>query len=364
MTPAARTHARRRRGTAIVYLTISMVVLFGFASLAVDFGRVEVAKTQLQTAADAAARSGALALKNVLYGTSAAAASAAASAAANTADGSAVVLDQTADVDLGVWTAATKTFVVVTDPTIANAVRVTARRVASRGTGVPLLFLKALGRPTYDVQAVAVCQVTAAAQVTMNIPATCNPYLAGQPPGVSASNGNPHNSPDYSAGTLGKPSSSPVQAGLPVAGGQTFTFDGVNGSAAHDPSGPPVSADGGGGTAINTAGSEHGISTLYAPFNCILGVYLNDSVPGSAAAPPVLDFSTAASQNFTSLSPKLNQTFFIGDGRTSGGAIQQFVAPAGATRLFLADMDSYEWNNNIGSFTITVHGPAHVTTVH
>jgi hypothetical protein len=50
----------------------------------------------------------------------------------------------------------------------------------------------------------------------------------------------------------------------------------------------------------------------------------------------------------------LRQLFFIGDGLTSGGVIQQFVVPQGATRLFLATMDGYGQYNNIGSFTVTV----------
>ena len=117
--------------------------------------------------------------------------------------------------------------------------------------------------------------------------------------------------------------------------------------------------------ATNTAGSEHGLSNLYAPINSIVAVFVNDHVPGtSGTTPPALNFSTAASRDFASLSPQLNQIFFIGDGRTSGGTVQQFLVPAGATRLFIGDMDAYEWNNNVGQFNINVHGPAHVTTVH
>src|SRR5688572_15467529 len=51
---AGRRHSRRR-GLSIVLVVLTLVVLIGFVSLAVDVGRVRVAKIQLQTAADAAA---------------------------------------------------------------------------------------------------------------------------------------------------------------------------------------------------------------------------------------------------------------------------------------------------------------------
>ena len=46
--------------------------------------------------------------------------------------------------------------------------------------------------------------------------------------------------------------------------------------------------------------------------------------------------------------------FFIGDGKTSSGALRRYLVPAKATRLYLGVMDGYEWNNNSGSFTVTV----------
>jgi hypothetical protein len=52
----------------------------------------------------------------------------------------------------------------------------------------------------------------------------------------------------------------------------------------------------------------------------------------------------------------LKQVFFIGNGLTSTNQVQQIIIPAGATRLFLGTADSGQWNNNIGSFTVTVTG--------
>ena len=43
-------------GMALVYGIVMVTVLLAFASLAVDLGRVQLAKTELRQAADAAAR--------------------------------------------------------------------------------------------------------------------------------------------------------------------------------------------------------------------------------------------------------------------------------------------------------------------
>ena len=49
----------------------------------------------------------------------------------------------------------------------------------------------------------------------------------------------------------------------------------------------------------------------------------------AAAATPA--FSAAAiGEAFAELSPRIAQTFFIGDGRTPGGATQRFLVPGGA----------------------------------
>src|ERR1700733_9685456 len=99
-------HRNNRHGIAILYTILAMVALLAILSLAVDFGRVQVVKTQLQRAADAAARYGAAGLSNIISGQSAAAANAVAAAADNTADGTSVVIDPVKDVQLIIWNAA------------------------------------------------------------------------------------------------------------------------------------------------------------------------------------------------------------------------------------------------------------------
>jgi hypothetical protein len=148
----------------MVYTILLMAVLTGFCSLAVDFGRVEVVKTELRRTADAAARA---AVANISSGITAAQNAAIAVAALNTADGSAVTITA-ADIDFGTWTASTKTFTVLTGNarTSANALRVTCNRTAANGNAVPLLFAPLIGKSSADVSASTIAYGTTPATTT------------------------------------------------------------------------------------------------------------------------------------------------------------------------------------------------------
>ncbi|HEV8377363.1 MAG TPA: pilus assembly protein TadG-related protein [Tepidisphaeraceae bacterium] len=148
-----------RRGIAAIYSILMLVVLCGMVSMGVDLGRVQLAKTELRAAADGAARAGAAGLAASV---TQAKSDAAAVAAANTCDGSAVVIDQTLDIEFGAWDDSAKTFTVLTGSAqnSANAVRITARRIAARNTAIPLVFARLVGRSTCDINAVAIAKVT------------------------------------------------------------------------------------------------------------------------------------------------------------------------------------------------------------
>jgi Putative Flp pilus-assembly TadE/G-like len=60
--PKMKSSSRRRSGQILVLVTIAMVVLIGFASMAVDIGLLYATRRRMQTAADAAAIAGASAL--------------------------------------------------------------------------------------------------------------------------------------------------------------------------------------------------------------------------------------------------------------------------------------------------------------
>ena len=183
----------------------------------------------------------------------------------------------------------------------------------------------------------------ASAAVVVHVPGTSNPYLAGMPAGATASL------------TDSAPGESPVEAtGLAVFGGATFTFS-ATGAVANDPNYPRKGPDGG-AMRRHRVGAQNGFADVTMPINALLGVFLTDEQPGGSA-PGALDFSTGASRDFTTLAPGLYQPFFIGDGQTSGGVMQSFTAPEGATRLFLGVMDGYEWTNNVGAFEVVVDGP-------
>jgi hypothetical protein len=139
---------RARTGFALVWATVILVVLIGIASLVVDYGRVVVAESELQTAADAAALH---ASGGIADGT--ASIRAAASIADNRADGHAIQI-RPEDVVLGQIDPTTGEFIAGRTP--ADAVRVIVQRRAARGTGLPLVFGTLIGVPSIDLAASSV----------------------------------------------------------------------------------------------------------------------------------------------------------------------------------------------------------------
>lgn len=130
-----------------------------------------------------------------------------------------------------------------------------------------------------------------------------------------------------------------------LSAGSTVTFSSVIGTVSCCGGGSPNGADGGTGASGTTdiyswraiSGIKDDSATMF-----LVGVFTNASPSGSA--PARLDFTGAAAKNFTDLSPLLNQTFFIGDGRRNDGTtLQKFHAPAGATRLSLGFADAYDF---------------------
>jgi Flp pilus assembly protein TadG len=362
-----------RRGSVMLYMSFALVVICGFVSLAVDYGRVQVARSELQTAADIAARYAATGIKHEINGINASAAMAQAALAENKVDARLIKQSQFT-VETGVWNPDVSKFVPHTQVDKINAVRVTLKCQPGDGSAVPTSFASVLGfsqasitvtsTALYDSDDLYTTSTgTGTRYVQKYVPATSNLWLAGMPAGTIASNPNPHNNPDY-AGTTTTPRQTPVaMAGLRVTPGSTLTFDGVNGGANNEKSATLYDGDGNTGQIVNNlTGGEHSKSDIRAPINSVVAVFLNDNVP-TGTSPTTLDFSTDTSRDFAALKPQLNQTFFIGDGRRDNGDLQQFVIPPGATRLFIGTMDSYEWNNNVGGFTVTATAATKVVLV-
>lgn len=175
----------------------------------------------------------------------------------------------------------------------------------------------------------------------VNVPATSNPYLAGMPNGTKSRVGD------------SAPQQSPVLVERTLSHAVAVTFAAV-GAIQHTPQCPPdCSGPNGAEFARHLDGAEHGISDVFAPMDALMGVFLSDEQPDRGRPPARLDFRVSP-RNFDNFSPKLKQVFLIGDGKTRSGAPRLYLVPANATRLYLGVWDSYEWNNNSGSFTVTV----------
>lgn len=177
--------------------------------------------------------------------------------------------------------------------------------------------------------------------LSVNVPATSSPYLAGMPSGTKARVGD------------SAPQQSPVLVPRTLSYAVAVTFSAL-GAIEHMPACPP-GCYGPNGTemARHQSGAEHGISDVSAPMDALVGVFLSDEPPDRSAAPRTLDMRESAGGS-PNIWLQLKQVFFIGDGRSKSGAPRRYLVPARATRLYLGVMDEYEWNNNAGSFTVTV----------
>ena len=135
------------------------------------------------------------------------------------------------------------------------------------------------------------------------------------------------------------------------------------GNNANDPDGVGAAP----ATSSNTGTSS--ISGMKAPgAGYLVGVFVPAGGP-TGTAPTALDFtSSGLGTSFTSLSPLLDQVFFIGDGLTGDGTgtQQKFNIPSGAGQLWLGISDAPGYNgapgaydDNLGSYTVgfTVNAP-------
>ncbi|RME75619.1 MAG: PEP-CTERM sorting domain-containing protein [Planctomycetota bacterium] len=115
--------------------------------------------------------------------------------------------------------------------------------------------------------------------------------------------------------------------------------------------GPPFFGPEGGGSGRTDLSAFGGISGFLADSQGpLVGVFLDNNVP-NGTAPARLDFTNGGlGTNFTTLSPGLGQVFFIGDGVTSNGTLQQFIAPAGATRLAFGIPDGFGFVGKPGAY--------------
>jgi hypothetical protein len=174
------------------------------------------------------------------------------------------------------------------------------------------------------------------------VPGRASPWLAGMPDGALGC-GAPDQAPDESPILV---------ANLRFEANDALTFT-VSGFTCHCAGCCSPNPDGGAVYCLSCS-AINGIGTLCAPLNSLIGVFLDAEQPDSTPAPPGMDFNDPASRDYLSLAPQLKQVFFIGDGRTSLGAVQQIYVPAGATRLYLGSNDGFGWYDNTGEMVVTV----------
>jgi hypothetical protein len=196
-------------------------------------------------------------------------------------------------------------------------------------------------RQAVILAALASLTVTGAAAHSVTVKGKANPYLADQPTGTTCCSGD------------SVPKESPVLALDNLQAGETLTFS-TTGSVGYEPGSVAPSADGYTNLIFNmTADYGTGIS---GPLNVytsgLVGLFTNGTQPVDPA-PAQLNSGVS----FKTLSPGLNQIFWIGDGLTGTGTgtRQKFIVPAGATTLYLGVADGFGWANNPGKIKVKIH---------
>lgn len=144
-----------RRGAVIVLAAVMLVVLLGMIAFAVDVGCLGLARTQLQTAADAAALAAAgssgKSEAEIIQ-------TARQFANANIVSGRHVQLNS-GDVEFGSWDVAAHTFTPLPAGQVGTAVKVTVRTDDDSGGETPLFFGRLLGFSSIAQEASAVATV-------------------------------------------------------------------------------------------------------------------------------------------------------------------------------------------------------------
>jgi hypothetical protein len=150
-----------------------------------------------------------------------------------------------------------------------------------------------------------------------------------------------------------------------AASGATFQFSGASGAVNYNYTNTfDVPGPDGENFQTSVLNSVGGISGYDGPVGALVGVFLTNSDPQNATPPATLNFSSSGSTTFSSLSPALGQVFYIGDGLTGtgNGSEQTFIAPAGATQLYLGVPDGHlfqgapgDYDDNTGAFSVTIN---------
>jgi hypothetical protein len=218
------------------------------------------------------------------------------------------------------------------------------------------------GTETFTVR-LAAGTATATRQLTLSVgttvsttvPATANPWGAGRATPPEPGGWGPGSAPPSVAVPMGT-------RWIEVSATGSIVSGSVVGGAT-----PPNGPDGLSGFSPQFVAPAGGVSGLNeGTWSPLVGVF-TDGKSQPPKPPATLDFRSAGlGMNFTILSSALWQTFFIGDGRSSAGVSQRFLAPSGATRLYIAIPDCIlstgigtacsvgGYGDNVGAFNVKV----------
>ena len=147
----ARVRRHRRCGATLVLIVVLMVVILASAAFAVDFGRMLLVRSQLQTAVDAGALAGSLQLKQDPTDIAAAQAAARDFVARNRVGFMVTVPENAIQVTVGGWDATTRDF--DSQAAITDAISVSATQ-----SNEPFFFAQIFGNSSFSIprQSVAV----------------------------------------------------------------------------------------------------------------------------------------------------------------------------------------------------------------
>jgi len=204
----------------------------------------------------------------------------------------------------------------------------------SKGLAVKVGAVAAVGTAGVVGAAAAVILLTGGETRTVEVPATADIYLAG--------------ATDEMEAQLSDPGSRPVSVDVDGAG--KVSFPSVEGDVSACTSCEPESPDGGslsfGSTGITGFNGIAGVTfadrTLF-----VVGVFVGDDQP-TQPDDAVVDLSGADDE--TTQEPELGEPFFIGDGETGDGDLQQVVVPDDATTLYLGFADAYGFIGAPGAY--------------
>lgn len=152
--------AKRRQGSALVFSVFLVAGLLIVSAIAVDFGHINVSRSEVKRTADAAAMSACWELfDGVVAGNEASAVqcdigdAAASIASKNVVSSNAPTLNTNGDVEIGFFDRSNPGDLSTSDPNKFNAVRVHVRQTESNESAIPLFFGSVTGRETQSLQA-------------------------------------------------------------------------------------------------------------------------------------------------------------------------------------------------------------------